>query len=232
MASNPLAGALVALALLAACTADNGTDAANAPTPPAGASEPTEVPAQALPSDTAATRDAGTTPSPLAGRVSELGSAMYDPNEHAPRTATPRRLRIDALAVRGATIVDVGVEDDGEMEIPGPTEVGWYRFGAAPGEAGTTVLAAHIAYNGTDGVFRHLADLPAGARVSVELTDGQVRRYEVTSVEQYDKRALPADVWATDGPERLVLITCGGRFNPSLRSYESNIVAWASPVSS
>ena len=231
MASNPLAAALVALALLAACTADSGTDAADVPTPRAGASDLTEAPAHALPPD-AATPDAGTTPSPLSGRVSELGSAIYDPNEHAPRTATPRRLRIDTLAIRNATVVDVGVVDDGEMEIPGPSEVGWYRFGAAPGEAGTTVLAAHIAYNGTDGVFRHLVDLRTGASVSVELTDGQVRRYEVTSVEQYDKQALPADVWATDGPERLVLITCGGRFNPSLRSYESNIIAWATPVSS
>ena len=232
MASNPLAGALVAFALLAACTADNGNGAADVPTHPAGVSDPTEAPAGALPPDAPTTSDVGTAPSPLAGRVGELGSAIYDQNENAPRIATPIRLRIDTLGIRGATVVAVGVTENGEMEIPGPSQVGWYRFGPAPGEAGATVLAAHIAYDGVDGVFRHLADLRTGDGVSIELADGRVRGYEVTSVEQYDKRALPADVWATDGPERLVLITCGGRFNPSLRSYESNIVAWATPVSS
>ncbi len=226
MASNPRAGALVALALLAtACTRDNGIDAADISPPQAGASDPTEAPAQALPPDK------GTTTSPLAGQVSELDSAIYDQNEHAARTAAPSGLRIDTLGIRAATIVDVGVEDDGELEVPPASQVGWYRFGAAPGEAGTTVLAAHIAYNGVDGVFRHLADLRTGAIVSVEFSDGQVRRYEVTSVDEYDKQALPPEVWATDGPERLVLITCGGRFDPSRRSYESNIVAWATPVS-
>ncbi len=230
MASRSFAGAVVALALFAAaCSTGNTTDANDGSTPPAGTSDSTEVPAQASPDDVPPTTAEAS--SPLAGQVSELGSALYDRTEHAPRAATPQRLSIESLSVRGAAIVDVGVKDNGEMEIPRASEVGWYRFGAAPGDAGTTVLAAHIAYNGVDGVFRHLADLTTGDAVSVELSDGQVRRYQVTSVDEYDKQALPPEVWATDGPERLVLITCGGRFNQSLRSYESNIVAWATPVS-
>jgi len=36
----------------------------------------------------------------------------------------------------------------------------------------------------------------------------------------------------TDAPgaPRLVLITCGGRFDPVARSYEDNIVVYAEPV--
>ena len=47
----------------------------------------------------------------------------------------------------------------------------------------------------------------------------------------YPKTALPVDrVWATSGPETLVLITCGGDFNPEIRRYRDNIVVYAVPV--
>ena len=115
------------------------------------------------------------------------------------------------------------------MQIPDVSEVGWYRFGATPGQPGSTVLAAHIAYDGVDGVFRHLDDLEAGDAVSVTLSDGSTRPYVVTEVSQYPKTDLPADVFARDGAERLVLITCGGEFDSRAGSYEDNVIAYAEP---
>jgi LPXTG-site transpeptidase (sortase) family protein len=144
--------------------------------------------------------------------------------------AAPTGLAIDALGVDGAPVVPVGVASDGEMEIPPVDQVGWYRFGARPGDEGSAVLAAHVAYDGVDGVFRHLDDLAPGDTVSVRFADGGVRTFGVTEVTRYDKAELPADVWARGGDSALVLITCGGDFDAEARSYEDNVVAYAAPV--
>lgn len=171
---------------------------------------------------------AGDEAAALADGVVALGSAVYDPADHrgdervAPVGLTIGRIGVDDVAVRG-----VGVEPSGEMEIPDADEIGWYRFGAAPGGAGTTVLAAHVAYDGVDGAFRRLADLQPGDRMTVALADGRSIAYSVESVDDYDKDELPESVFTDVGPARLALITCGGSFNPTLRSYDSNVVAWA-----
>jgi hypothetical protein len=47
----------------------------------------------------------------------------------------------------------------------------------------------------------------------------------------YDKDGLPRDrIWRNTGDETLVLITCGGDFNPDINRYRQNIVVYAVPV--
>ena len=98
------------------------------------------------------------------------------------------------------------------------------------GEEGSAVLAAHIAFDGVDGVFRHLADVEVGAVVTVGLDDGTTQRYRVETVTEYLKDELPAELWVREGASTLTLITCGGDFNRQLSSYESNVVAVAVPI--
>jgi len=195
--------------------------------PQAGPPPSSATTAEAAP-PAAPERDGGR--SPLADRVQPLDSARYDPAEHQAPTRQVTGLSLPAIDVDGAPVDAVGVEPNGEMEIPPADEVGWYRFGASPGEPGSAVLAAHVAYDGVDGVFRHLDRLAPGDEVVVGFDDGSTERYLVTDVVTFDKRALPDDLFSRQVPERLVLITCGGEFNPSLRSYESNVVAFAAPA--
>lgn len=151
----------------------------------------------------------------------------------APRSAAPLPvgLTIDGIGVAAAPVDAVGVEPNGELEIPGADAVGWYRHGPAPGEPGSTVLAAHIAFNGRDGVFRHLADVEIGALIAVELDDGSVARYEVVDIAQYPKGELPVDdLFDRSGAPRLTLITCGGDFDPDVRSYDDNVVVGAAQL--
>jgi LPXTG-site transpeptidase (sortase) family protein len=142
----------------------------------------------------------------------------------------PAQIEIGALDVASVPVVAVGVEGNGDMEIPGVDEVGWYRFGSRPGEPGSTVLAAHIAYDGVDGVFRHLDDLEAGDEVVLTDDAGTVSRFVVTEVAQYPKTALPDRVFATDGDPGLVLVTCGGAFDAGAGHYEDNVIAFAAPA--
>ena len=43
------------------------------------------------------------------------------------------------------------------------------------------------------------------------------------------KTALPASLFATTGPDRLALITCGGLFDRAT-GHTDNIIIWAAPA--
>ncbi|MBM3695138.1 MAG: class F sortase [Actinobacteria bacterium] len=142
----------------------------------------------------------------------------------------PVRVRIAALGI-DAPIQPVGVAGD-EMEVPGRADlVGWYRYGPAPGEPGSAVLAAHVAWRGKAGAFYRLRDLPEGSRIEVAYADGSVALFRSVALESYPKEELPVErVFSREGTPILTLITCGGAVNPSLRSFEENVVAYAVPV--
>lgn len=62
------------------------------------------------------------------------------------------------------------------------------------------------------------------------LASGQHRTYRVIGREIFDKKNVPLGaLFSRTGPERLTLITCGGSFNRSKRSYVDNIVVTAVP---
>ncbi len=172
--------------------------------------------------------------SPLASQVTELSSALPEialAGVGDPIGEQPRAINLPSLGVIGAPIEPVGLEDNGELEVPDADTVGWYEFGAGvDGGRGSTVLAAHIAYNGQNGVFQNLVDLEPGERFTIE-RDGEDLEYVVESVIDYDKWELPiSDLFNESGEERLILITCGGAFNPDIASYEDNTVVVALPV--
>lgn len=144
----------------------------------------------------------------------------------------PLSLRFSEVGVDDE-IRPVGIEDDGDMEIPDATEIGWWQYGSSPGLPGATVLAAHVSWNDAIGPFHRLGNAELGDRIEVTAGDGSTRVYQVTERTMYVKDGLPADrIWTTTGDEVLVLITCGGDFNPSIRRYRHNIVVYAVPVDS
>jgi hypothetical protein len=165
--------------------------------------------------------------SPLADELPDRVSAIP---EAPPGATAPVLLGIPDLGLM-VPIRDIGLEPDGQLEIPDETEVGWYRLGSSPGRAGATVLAAHVSWNDTVGPFFRLGELEPGALIQADLADGTSRTYTVVERAQYPKLMLPSDrIWTRTGDETLVLITCGGDFNRSIRRYADNIVVYAVPV--
>ncbi len=83
------------------------------------------------------------------------------------------------------------------------------------------------------GVFFELGALQPGATVEVTLTDRIVAVFTVDKVVAYPKSAFPSTaVYGTIDHPGLRLITCGGSFDPTAGSYESNIVAYATLTAS
>lgn len=146
----------------------------------------------------------------------------------------PVALRIGSLGVQ-APIIATGVDDrSGQMEVPDNVEeVAWYRHGPSPGQPGSTVLAAHVDLAGQGpGVFFRLDDLDPGDVVEVEMEDGSVVAFSVAARTVYPKDELPLEaIFSRQGPATLTLVTCGGGFDRSSRSYDSNVVVYATPIS-
>jgi Sortase domain len=182
------------------------------------------------PSTAAIPTSSSTTTLPLSPLHTRLGASRSAVPEPLPPDILPAVISIDAIGVWDVPVRPVGLLPDGQLEIPGADDVGWYRLGAAPGEPGSTVLAAHVSWSRRSGPFRRLGELEPGAAVSIGLTDGGSRNYTVVERSQHDKRTLPAAIWRTSGPETLVMITCGGEFDPVRRRYADNIVITAVPT--
>jgi len=144
----------------------------------------------------------------------------------------PVMIRIGDIGLE-APILSVGVDEEKQLDVPAADTVGWYEYSSLPGEAGATVLAAHVDYGGKPGAFFNLGDLRPNDALEVEMADGSVMRYRVVGNTQYDKKELPAEeVFRKTGETVLQLITCGGEFDPGARSYLANVVVTAVPEDS
>jgi hypothetical protein len=150
----------------------------------------------------------------------------------APITAArPAGLVVPAAGIDAGGVGTLGLDEIGELQAPAtPNDVGWYRDGATPGDPGTAVLVGHVdSYRGP-GVFWHLRNLRPGDTIDVPRSDGTVAHFGVDAVETVDKDAFPSErVYAPTAGPSLRLITCGGPFDRSARSYEDNVVVYASP---
>ena len=109
--------------------------------------------------------------------------------------------------------------------------LGWYEYGPAPGEAGSSVIAGHVDHDGRRGAFFGLSRLDPGAVVTIDYQDGSSRAWRVVARRQYLKSELPVDLlFARTGAPTLTLVTCGGLYDASKRSYRDNVVVFAVPV--
>ena len=122
---------------------------------------------------------------------------------------------------------------DGELEIP--TDVrraGWWDGSSRLGDPfGSVVVAAHVdSFSQGLGRFAELFSVRPGAEIWAS-SPGLAQRYEVRSAGLVAKSTVTAgaDVFSVAGDPRLVLITCGGAYDPAT-GYEDNLVVVAYPV--
>ena len=164
---------------------------------------------------------APTLPNPAATGVAEAPVAVL-------AAAHPQRLRIPAISV-DTGLIDLGLQPDGTMEVPADgSTAGWYTHSPTPGELGPAVLAAHVDWKGSKGVFYDLRRTKPGDRVEVERADGSTARFTVRRVEQYPKNDFPTgEVYGDVDSAQLRLITCGGDFDATAHSYRDNVVVFA-----
>jgi hypothetical protein len=145
----------------------------------------------------------------------------------------PVLLRISALGIKAAIVPEVIDIEKGILGMPANIRrVGWWRDGMAPGaQSGTILIAGHYDFaTAGPGAFYSLPRARRGEQIRITTADGAVHTYHVVSVDSYPKTALPTTVFHRRGPPRLVLVTCGGRFDSTTKHFLDNIVVTAAPV--
>ncbi len=195
--------------------------AASPASPPAAS----PVPPTAAADDERAT---GATPDTTAPRfTSTAPRSAIDQGRWPARVVIPR---LDVVA----PVAPVGVGSQGALVVPdSPADVGWYHGGSLPGEAGVALLTSHVDTRREGrGVFAGLVRLEVGDRVEIVSADGAEQQWTVTARTQHAKDALPDHLFDRSGDPTLALVTCGGPFDPSSRSYRDNVIVWASPTAS
>ncbi|WP_433376438.1 class F sortase [Actinoplanes sp. CA-142083] len=145
--------------------------------------------------------------------------------------AEPVRLRIPALEV-DSKVQRLGLQRDGSIAVPARTDVaGWYEYGPRPGQPGPAVILGHVDSHTGPGIFIDLYRAKVGTTVRVDRADGSVATFTITKIARVPKVQFPTDlVYAPTLDPTLRLVTCGGSFDRSRRSYRDNVIAFASPA--
>jgi hypothetical protein len=173
-------------------------------------------------------------PSEVPDGVAETGQAP------APRVALdkgfvafePTSIRLPSG--RLAPIQPAGVHPDGALDVPeDPDRIGWWTGGAQAGEPyGGIVLAGHV--DSVDfgvGVLAEMIDMRPGEDLKVaDGKHGQVYRVETVRKVPKAKLAAGTDLFDQNLKHRLVMITCGGPFDPKTHRYRDNVVIVANPI--
>lgn len=215
-----LAVALAVVAAVALVVAVTGQQ--RPPQPPAAAAP--SAPGTQQPPATPRTPDAIPTPSAPADTAAARTGAV----------AAPVSVAIPTIDVR-SDLLRLGVNDDGTVEVPplGPDDqAGWYERGPAPGAVGPAVILGHVdSAEWGPGIFFDLGALAAGDEVTVTRADGSMAVFAVDRVERHPKDDFPTiEVYGNTDDAQLRLITCGGAFDADARSYEDNVIAFATMV--
>lgn len=128
-----------------------------------------------------------------------------------------------------APIIDLGLTSDGLLETPTDfDDAGWWAGGTHADEAGPTVIVGHVDDYTGPAVFYRLSELEVGEPIVVIDDRGERAEFVVVDKALYDKASFPTErVYGADDEPTLRLITCGGDFDRSDRSYEANWVVYA-----
>jgi hypothetical protein len=150
--------------------------------------------------------------------------------------SVPVSISIPDINVR-SNLLQLGLNPDHTVQVPPlsrNSQAGWYRYSPTPGQLGPSVILGHVdSAEYGPGIFFRLGALRQGNLVEVARSDHTVGVFRIERVVSYPKDHFPTlDVYGNTDHAALRLITCGGKFDFSTRNYESNIVAYASLISS
>ena len=160
------------------------------------------------------------------------GPVVAAPQQGSAQVSLPVALTIPSIGVQ-TSLIRLGLTASGALQVPPSTAVaGWYTGSPRPGAVGSAVIAGHVDSHVGPGVFFRLSSLRPGDLAYVRRADGTLAVFRVTAVREFGKDSFPtAAVYGPTPDAELRLITCGGTFDPQLRSYLSNTVVYATETS-
>ena len=176
----------------------------------------------------------GTAPSPAASAPAAPPAGPAHQARRAASAVVPESPRVLMLPSGAVVPVDVSITDrSGRLTLPEDVDrAGWWNGGARLGDAfGAIVVAAHVdSFDEGVGPIAELLDAHAGDRVRLD-SRTLSHAFVVSSTRLVPRASLPrlAPLLSFGGNHRLVLITCGGPYDPAYGGYRDNLVVVAEP---
>lgn len=171
-------------------------------------------------------------PQPLLSETLSAGSIEQIVFGKQEQRKSPVLLSIPAINV-SAVVLYAGLTPAGAMGSPEtPDDVAWFDLGPRPGETGSAVISGHFGWkNGIPAVFDDLHKLKKGDRITTEDEAGTKTTFIVRKLQKLKEHEDASEVFASyDGGAHLNLITCGGEWNRSKKSYSDRLVVFADKV--
>lgn len=143
----------------------------------------------------------------------------------------PVQLQIAKLKV-DAKVQYLGKTKTGTMDTPGNViDVGWYKYGALPGNTGTAVIAGHLdGLKAEPGVFSQLKLLQPGDTVTVRDSAGATVSFIVRTTKNYSQNDEPAEVFTSAEGSHLNLITCTGAWDKTAHQFAQRLVVFTDRI--
>ena len=130
-------------------------------------------------------------------------------------------------------IQKVGVDKNNQIVAPGNIHMaGWYTGSVKPGEPGLSIIDGHVNGVYAKAVFYDLIRLKPNDTFTVTYGDNSVRSFRVVKIE-----AVPVDqatkVLFNRDPaikSQLNVITCGGKYIASTKTYDGRVIVAAEAI--
>jgi len=137
----------------------------------------------------------------------------------------PRYIRIPSIGVNTTRILNTGLTDDNEVDVPkGIYDTSWYNGSAKiTDEKGAMFVVGHYVGPNEAGIFYNLEDMKEGNIVEIEQGDGKRSFFKVVEITDYstDNVDMVKSLASAD-PDKLGLnlMTCGGGWDVGIQKYD------------
>ncbi|MCL1877185.1 sortase [Candidatus Saccharibacteria bacterium] len=151
---------------------------------------------------------------------------------HSVPADQPRYISIPAIGVKNARVFSVGVNSDGNIDVPkNVNDAAWYDGSAKPGQNGAVFIDGHTSFSRSyKGIFDDLGKLNVDDKITIERGDGKSFTYKIVNKETKPRsevdmnKALNVQGGAAQG---LTLMTCAGRYDYRSGSASDRLIIYA-----
>ncbi|RJQ23141.1 class F sortase [Candidatus Parcubacteria bacterium] len=160
------------------------------------------------------------------GFEAQVGSMFVASKKEQVSIGRPVRLIISKIKV-DAVVIYVGMTSQGAMDAPkGPNEVAWFNLGPRPGEIGSAVISGHYGWkNNIPAVFDNLNKLQKGDKLSIKDEKDTLTTFVVREIRILGENDDASPVFgSSDNGAHLNLITCGGVWDKTKKSYSKRLI--------